>query len=278
RVSVIAFFNRGFDSMKKSGLCDAFLIPDIDPSKINDAYGYSDTVSRWNLVVCLDEGGAPTIEGGKIASVLKDYMKVGGKVWFTGGGTEIFGYGTPPNTPMIFKNLVPPSSSLTRFLDYVTTYSSLLGVYRSGCGAYTTTQPKEYLGTSAEFVGAEPFDNSEISQLPSLKVDSIKVFNQAPNESLGAPRVAYAGCSYLGEATRIYTFISHPDDVNGSAMDGRPCGSVYKGPIGPEGAPFYGGPIYKTAYMSFPLHFIEEGENGEKRDSLFKAMLEWFWQ
>jgi hypothetical protein len=264
--SLDAFYQRTFAAMVDSDKCDTFSYAGFPGDGFSrwgvDPYVNTDTLSRWNLVVYVNEGSLKRQLSVQTIGVLETYLKVGGKVWAIGGSAGNFGSQTIAEGLQTFDQG-----------DYGATYFGLLGVYN---GSSTDLE-------KAEFVAANPYlplGNPEITHLPRLDVDSHKdslqvYWDGSGRDSLAylVPRLPYSSYTYLGSATRIYTFISHPDNVAGSQMNDRPCGSVYKGPNGPDGHP-----IYKTADLSFDLHLMEEGENGAKSDSLFTRMLEWFWE
>ncbi|HEX9916864.1 MAG TPA: hypothetical protein VGB16_03925 [candidate division Zixibacteria bacterium] len=255
-VNVRLFYQRAVGALMDS-LCNTLT---FRKHKYQDlAYFSNDTLSRYDLVIYLNEGKPQDVIG---VLQYKEYLKVGGKVWAIGNGPETFGVASASKGLNFFEDV---TSSLVPYADYAMTYFGLLGVYDAG---WSTSGADR----NEEFIGANPYGSA--LDLPVLKTDTIKVRDQI-NWSTGAPdstgKLAHTSYTYLGKATRIYTFVSAFPAT--SVLHFRPCGSIYEGPLGPDGHP-----IYKTAHLSFGLHFIDEGVGGATRDSLFSEIVRWFWE
>ena len=247
--SVRNFYNRAFNNLVSSDICDNFVF--ADSSKVG-LYLSGDSLSRYNLLVYLSEGRPRNFSSE--LPYFSGYLNIGGKVWAIGNGAGIFGIDVSDNKYLDF----------TQSYDFPLNYFGLIGMYN----AVWSSLPG---GQNEEFIGART-DNLNLPY--SLKMDSVKVANQlknTPTYTIKAPRVPFVGYTVLGSAERICTFISA--DSTTSFLHLKPCGSVYDGPLD-----LYGNPIFKTAHMSFPLHLMQEGTSGATRDSLFEGMVEWFWE
>jgi len=258
--SIKAFYERAFGSMANCSFTfvKAAIMP---PEYIDTTTLTRDVLSKHNLVVYLKYDAATSLLTQNfglfrdlVFPPLKEYLKIGGRVWAIGGTPAVFGLW--PGLPglKIFERDFTAAEDLP-CVDFATTYFGLLGAYNVN---WSTDHRNE------EFIGAEPYGN--FLDVPVLKTDSIKVKDQVdwggsyPNT---AGELPFASYTYLGRATRIYTFVS-AEPVN-SQLNDRPCGSVYEHPDG----------IFKTAHLSFGLHFIDEGVDGAIRDSLFKGIVGW---
>jgi hypothetical protein len=256
------FYEGAFNYVVSKHLCDSYSFKTY--SEV-DTLTTRDILSRYNLIVYLNEG-APSSLGGAIDPYFIEYMQVGGRMWAIGNSSATFGSPSFNSTITALDSVSswPIYNASSNIIDFITIYFDLLGVYNKMWATAFGGQ---------EFIGAEPYrplDNPEIQNLPRLEVDTLKVKNQiywgggGYKPPMGLPFASYA---WLGRnATRIYTFVSFYSD--GSNMNNKPCGSVCKGPIGPDGNPI------KTAYLSFGLHFIKD-VNGAKRDSLFEGIVGW---
>ncbi len=251
------YYVSAFTSMQNEGLCDSFSFRRYFADDLNDTIA-KDILSRYNLLVYLNEGNSfgtySSIAGASLN--FREYMRVGGKIWVIGNSSSSFGLSfSLGEDALVDFSEIPGSSPDVAGADFAMTYFGLLGVYNSGW-TYSTR--------NEEFVGAKPF-GSFLDDLPTLRTDYNKTDYQVDwYGDANPPRLPHAGYSYLGRATRIYSFVSAYS--TNSDLHDKPCGSVFEGPT------------YKTAYLSLGLHFTEEGPSGEVRDSLFREMLGWFWE
>lgn len=257
--SIHQFYSRTLSFLKNNPpgapLCD-----DTAFSTSLDTINAKDILSRYNLLIYLNEGRPSSgVLGKYVVPYFEDYLKVGGKVWAIGNGASTFGSGLTDNNFIDFTGLSADVGT-----DFAMNYFGLLGIYNRNWSKF---EP------NAEFIEAR--DNNTLN-LPDLKMDSVKVAIQLnwATDSLRIhcpPKVPQANYTVLGFAGRIYTFISA--DSTTSSFHLKPCGSKYEGPLDSHGRP-----IFKTAHMSFALHLMQEGTDGAIRDSLFKGMVEWFWE
>jgi hypothetical protein len=255
--STRAFYDRAFSSLvnHQPPICDSFVF--VDTGKVN-SYLSKDTLSRYNLVVYLNE--SKPNDCSNLQSPLTEYLGVGGKVWAIGNGEATFGGGT--NVGWVDFTVTPSSP----YCIFAINYFQVLGMYSANWNSFAPYQ-------DLEFIGAKACD----ILVPDLKVDSTKVYNQilwgSGNKldtvvgNLG--RLPHASFQALGYTRRIYTYVSATPD--NSVFHNNPCGSLYEGPT------------FKTAYMSFALHFMQEVDttttpNYVTRDTLFKRIVEWFWE
>ena len=241
-----AFYEEAFDF-----LVNEEHLLDVANFQYNHDYMFSpETLSSYNMVVVISSIGS-------WASNFADYLNMGGNMWVIG-----------PEPDLFFSGGWSSVIGLYYFQDqgyyFPITYFGLLAIYNSAWMGF-----KAY--RNEEFIAADRFPS--FLEVPEyLKVDSVKVANQvfwgstdtSMNYPPNPPNLPYSSYAHLGNAERIYTFISSYPDT--SSTHDKPCGSVYEGPT------------FKTAYIGFGLHFIEEGENGETRNELFKEIVEWFWE
>lgn len=280
------FYVDAFTSLVNADSCNSFTFRQYSASRF-DCTNANDTLSRYNLVVYLNEGDPQQSVIGDIRTSVpyfREYLGVGGRVWAIGGsGSNSFGFGpsSSVNRFVSFDRWLQDNSPDAVLVDFARTYFGVLGTYNVilSCASLDTNSKP------IEFIGARAYSNDSIPNLPNLETDYLKM-SQDINwscESSYSPRLPFASSSYLGlslgrPAIRIYTFVSHPESAPSSQLNNKPCGSVYAGPLGPDGPPFYGGPIYKTAYLSFGLHFIQEVNTttgAVVRDSVVQKIAGW---
>lgn len=255
---VSGFYNRALGSLVSKDSIDIFAYKSGNV-EVNCS---RDVLSKYNLVLSLNNSSKDNALLAEAAPHLKEYLKVGGKVWAIGYGSSTFGVNIGGGDEFV------PFSDIS----YAKVYFGLAGMYNAG---WVSSSPKQ------EFVGVDIFDNSEISGLPNLRTDSAKVadwidWDDVPdsvNVDSIAPRLPMVGYTHVGYSEKIYSFASA--DSGTSGIHTRPIASVFKGPPDPDGKP-----IFRTAHFGFCIEYIPEEDAGDvaKRDSLFEAMVGWFWE
>jgi hypothetical protein len=214
-------------------------------------------LSKYKLVIVLNHGPSSGIEGtGEDLGYIKykEYLDVGGNVWFVGmnnfKASEKGWHSTSSGDKF--------SSFYNRFLraNLARNYFGLDKIY----------YPKWDSGDrNDEFIGAKPFLETTLN-LPYLESDSAKVdtllgWIRIPDfivEPL-ANAVPYVGTIVISVGTeRLYDFVS----LTGmhSELNGKPCASRFVGTG------------FKTAEFCFPLYIVDEDGAME----LMKIMINWF--
>ncbi|MFH1337219.1 MAG: hypothetical protein ABII96_11955 [Candidatus Zixiibacteriota bacterium] len=263
-IDVRPFYRETLDYLRQSGTCYEYAMwhdQFADIASISKSAPSEDVLSRYDLVMVINVGSNPAISNDNFGSY-RDYLNVGGRVWFVGlnnfnlpGGRTIHG-------------LEEVKSAAPYAYEIGTSYLGLDGVFVPSW----TTQDSMTL----EFVKAESF--GLWNDLPLLQVDTekcklLKGYNPlipARNFGIrGIPYVCFDAISnwdFAGRIPaerRIYSFVSYYGSI--SDMDNKPCAINYIGST------------YRTAEFCFPLHLMKNDGN-QPVYQVMKRVVEWFWE
>jgi hypothetical protein len=217
-------------------------------------------LSNYKLVVVLNHSNPSGLEGGRLGSdsgyvQYKNYLDVGGSVWFVGVN----------NWSMVDRGWHNTSYTDRRgnfagrvlVSDLVRDYFGLLQFYYPLWAISGT-------GRNDEFIGARPFLG--VIDYPYLESDKAKVDtllgwrrNQDPIVLPMANAVPGVNAMVISSwSERLYDFVS----INGtnSELNGKPCAIRSTGPV------------YKTAEFCFPLYLVKQ----EQAKEIMKIMINWF--
>ena len=217
-------------------------------------------MSRFDLVILLDLGGATSGLADNIYDRYKEYLNIGGRLWVIGLNNFQAGPVAPTGVPPLKWSWVPAYFGIDLVINR--TWTSLDSM-------------------TLEFIRAEPFGLWK--NLPTLVPDTVKcqkLVGYKWNDpkagpafrfgSHGIPFVCVDGLSNYVDSEdrypaqrRIYTYRSYYG--SGSFMDGNPC------------AVNYIGPTYRTAEFTFPLNLMKnDAADGHPGFRVIEEMVKWF--
>jgi hypothetical protein len=256
---VRSFYREALKSLP-TGLCDSFAV--WGNSKPGE-----DRLSRFDLVILLNLGGATSTLDESIWEPYKEYLNIGGRLW-------VIGFNNFQAGPVI---ITPDKKEVPSLKwSWVPEY---FGVDR------VTNRPWDSSDSmTLEFVRAEPFGLWK--HLPTLVPDTLKCKKLVGYKwiaplpagpasrfgSRGIPFVCVNGLSNLVDSEyrypaqrRIYTYRSYYGSSSIAGMDGNPCAENYIGPT------------YRTAEFTFPLNLMKNDEaDGRPAFKVIEEMVRWF--
>jgi len=265
-IDVRPFYKETLDNLLQSGICDDYGMwhdPFADPISVSKSAPGEDVMSRYDLVIVINVGSNPGLSNDNFGSY-RDYLNVGGRVWFIG----LNNFNLPGGRTTIH-GLEEVKSASPYAYEIGTSYLGIGGVFVPSW----TTQDSMTL----EFVEAESF--GLWAELPALQVDTAKCkLLKGYNPSVPARNFGIRGIPYvcfdaisntqdfanrIPAERRIYSFVSYYGII--SPMQDMPC------------AVNYIGATYRTAEFCFPPHLMKN-DGDHPANQVMEKVVEWFWE
>jgi hypothetical protein len=268
----VRFFYREALKSLPAELCDSSAVwwdpnPSHGPDYGNKNSPGEDRLSRFDLVILLNLGGATSAIDDSIYDRYEEYLSIGGRLW-------VIGLNNFQAAPVI---ITPDEKEVPSLRwSWVPEY---FGVDRVINRPWDSSD-----SMTLEFVRAEPFGLWK--DLPTLVPDTIKCQKLVGYKwwvplpggpacrfgTRGIPFVCVNGLSnpvdyeYRYPAQRrIYTYRSYYGSSSVAGMDGNPCAENYIGPT------------YRTAEFTFPLNLMKNEEaDGFPAFKVMEEMVRWF--